>query len=211
MDGIILPKLNFKSDNNPDYHSDDMSDDISNDQTYGVSDDMSDGKSDDQSNDLTDGKSDCKSDDQSDGKSDGKSNDLTDGKLNELSDKLSVDIPIYDGIEPYYMFERRLHKYIETKQNKHIHETILEFLNLIFKSEYKSLKSIKKISKDLIPSSKKFVNILKSDNLYVETFKIRYNQNIPTEKMINKLLEKISYRFVEKNNGKSIYYDVKPF
>jgi hypothetical protein len=116
--------------------------------------------------------------------------------------------PVYDGEEPYFMFKRRFDKYIENK-HKHKHEKIIEFLNKLFSTKYTNLRTIKKITLDMMPTSDEFVDLMNSDSKNSEMFKIRYNKTIPVHKMINNLLNKINYSFVEKDNGKEIFYSIK--
>jgi len=118
--------------------------------------------------------------------------------------------PVYDGVEPYFIFQRRWEAFCQSKQSKHIHELMLDFLNKLFCTNYKSLRSIKKITTDMIPTPKKFTDMMMSDRDYIETFKIRYSQNIPTIKMLNNLLAKVSYSMVEVDKGKKLHYVIKP-
>lgn len=118
--------------------------------------------------------------------------------------------PVYDGVEPYFLFKRRWDAFIQSKQCKRVHVTILEFLNKLLCTKYTSLRSIKKITFDMIPTPKKFTDMMTSDRDYIETFKIKYSQSIPTSKMIDNLLGKVNYSLVEVDTGKELYYAVKP-
>ena len=118
--------------------------------------------------------------------------------------------PVYDGVEPYFIFKRKWDAFFQNKQNKHIHITILKFLNKLLCTNYMSLISIKKITFDMIPTSKKFTDLMTSDQDYVETFKIKYKQNIPSVKMIDNLLAKVNFSLIEVDNGNEIYYSIKP-
>jgi hypothetical protein len=118
--------------------------------------------------------------------------------------------PVYDGVEPYFIFKRKWDAFFQNKQNKHIHITILKFLNKLLCTNYMSLISIKKIPFDMIPTSKKFTDLMTSDQDYVETFKIKYKQNIPSVKMIDNLLAKVNFSLIEVDNGNEIYYSIKP-
>ena len=120
------------------------------------------------------------------------------------------DIPVYDGIEPYFMFKRRFDMFIHTKCCKRIYELILEFLNKLLCTKYTNLRSIKKITFDMIPSSKKFTDMILFNQEYIDTFKIIYNEYIPTSMMINNLLGKVNYSLVEVNIKNELYYTVKP-
>jgi hypothetical protein len=119
--------------------------------------------------------------------------------------------PVYDGIEPYFMFKRRWDNFIQNKESKRIYVKILEFLNRLFSAKYTNLKSIKKITLDLIPTPKKFIDIMtSSDQNYVQIFKIRYSQSIPTFKMLDNLLAKVNFSLVMVDTGKELYYSIKP-
>lgn len=134
----------------------------------------------------------------------------TEDQIYKNSDNGDVsDIPVYDGIEPYFIFKRRWDEFILNK-NKHIHIKILEFLNKLLNTKYTNLISIKKITYDMIPCPKKFSQILTSDQDYVSTFRIRHGSTIPTVKMLANLLSKINFSFVEVDTGKELYYTVKP-
>lgn len=122
---------------------------------------------------------------------------------------MSLGPPVYDGEEPMYLFNRRMEQYMQNTHNKQLHETILEFLNKLLCTKYTSLRSIKKITYDAIPSSKKFTNMMESDRNYIEMFRIKYNHTLSTSKMINNILAKIGYSLSEVDTGKELYYAVK--
>ncbi len=119
--------------------------------------------------------------------------------------------PVYDGIEPYYIFRRKWEAYIQGKQNKKLHTSILLFLNQLFGTKYNSLVEMKKISFDMIPPSKKFLELITENAEYDNIFKINQNKNIPTSKLIDSLLNRLNFSFVKINNDKQAYYSVKTY
>lgn len=117
--------------------------------------------------------------------------------------------PVYDGDEPYYLFKRRWDVYMDNKINNTLRKYILEFINSLFDTEYTSLISIKKIDEKDIPASKYVVDLIKEDPNYSNLFKIRYNTNMPSPKIINSLLNKLGFSFVKVTSKKESYYRVK--
>lgn len=117
--------------------------------------------------------------------------------------------PVYDGEEPYYLFNRRWEKYMSNKLNKSLHTNILNFINALFETEYNNLISIKKIKEEDIPISKYVVDLIKEDDIYRKAFNIKYNQNIPSHKIINRILNKINFSFVKIENKNGNYYCIK--
>lgn len=145
------------------------------------------------------------------------SEDELDKSKNKLKSKVLIDNeysnvsepPVYDGVEPYFIFKRKWDAFLQSKQNKRIHVMILEFLNRLLNTKYTSLRSIKKITFDMIPTPKKFIDMMTSDRDYIETFKIKYSQNIPTIKMIDNLLAKVNFSLIEIDTGKQLHYAIK--
>ena len=119
------------------------------------------------------------------------------------------DLPIYDGIEDYYKFRRRWDKYIQNKRKKSKYDNILKFINLLFNTDYKSLAKMKKITYDMIPSTKKIAEIMSDNPDMEDSLKLRCNEAVPTSKLIDTLLSRINFSFVEIDNGKEIYFSVK--
>jgi len=117
--------------------------------------------------------------------------------------------PVYDGVEPYYIYKRRLDLYLNNKMNRPLHTQILNFINILFDSEYTSLISIKKIEATKIPISKYIVDLIKEDENFKKLFKIRCSENIPSDKMIDSLLNKVNFSFVKIESKKGDYYCVK--
>lgn len=120
-------------------------------------------------------------------------------------------IPIYDGIEPYYKFKRRWDLYIYEKNKKGKNAEILNFLNKLFKTEYKNLMEINKITYDMIPNSKTLYNVMSNNPELIKSFKLKNKRIISVVKLINIILNKINFSFIEIDDGKEIYFAVKPF
>lgn len=117
--------------------------------------------------------------------------------------------PVYDGIEPYYLFKRRWDSYMNNKLNHTLRKNILEFINSLFDTEYTNLISIKRIDEKDIPASRYIVDLIKEDPNYRKLFKIRCSTNISSPKMINSLLNKIEFSFVKMETNNGNYYCVK--
>lgn len=115
---------------------------------------------------------------------------------------------------PYYITRRKINEYIQKKENYKMHSNIIFILNKIFKTKFTSLSEMKKITFDKIPSPQKFSKIMRSYPNLDDEFNIRHTSKyniIPTHKMINAILNKIKYSFVEIETDTEIYYTVKPY
>lgn len=125
-------------------------------------------------------------------------------------DQIDLNIfPTYNGIEPYYLFKRRLDGYMNKKLKHDLHSNILCFLNLLFETDYKNLISIKKIKEQNIPSSDYVIDTIKTNKNFKDNFKIKYNRNVPADKLLDRLLNKIGFSFAKKIDGHNTYYFVK--
>jgi hypothetical protein len=146
---------------------------------------------------------------------DDKSSDFEDVEelIDDLEESTKTTIldmpPVYDGVEPYFMFKRRWDAYHQKKINGKLHTHVLNFLNELFDAEYKSLISIKKIKADDMPPPKQVVDVINNNTDFKNNFKIKYSQNIPSYKMINSLLNKVDFSFVESKTKRYTYYSVK--
>ena len=144
--------------------------------------------------------------------------------------------PVYDGIEPYYIFRRRWDAYIQKSQNKTTYDNILKFLNETMNTNYKSLIAMKKIDKSTLPSFKKILELITQNSKYETLFRYminsKQNNMVPLDsskdeskasltshrdvrvlpnKIINRLLNNIGFSLIEIKNKKEIYYTVKSY
>jgi hypothetical protein len=152
------------------------------------------------SNDSCDPDNSCDSDD---------SNDSTEDKHDP--DHPDDTPPVYDGVEPYYIFSRKWNTYVEKMRTKKIHNYILSFMNKLLSGDYKSLLEMKMITYDKIPSSKKLSGLIKQEPEYEKILKMKYDKNIPVVKVIDMLMSRINFSFVEFETKKETYYSVKPY
>lgn len=131
------------------------------------------------------------------------------------SSGLMVSSPVYDGIEPYYLFRRRINAYLQTLRYKSTHENILNLLNESMCTNYKCLLEIKKINKKKIPSCEKLLEIASRNSKYdvligimKESEKNKINQSC---QLINKLLNTIKFSLLEIPIGKETYCTIKSY
>ena len=127
----------------------------------------------------------------------------------DLANKINDEPPVYDGEEPYYIFKRKWDAYLDNKITGTLHTHILSYMNSLFETEYTSLISIKKIEEKDIPLNRYAVDLIKEDTNYKKLFKIKYSLNVPTHKIIDRLLNTVNLSFVKINNKNGNYYCVK--
>lgn len=131
----------------------------------------------------------------------------TNTKTNNVVDDLTP--PVYNGEEEYYMFMRRWDAYTQRTADKQLHTNILKLINQLFKTDFKTLLEIKKLDEKTFPSSQKMVNAIESNEEYKKLFKIMYNKDIPTPKMLDSLLNKVKFSLVKVLGKKKDHYCVK--
>lgn len=118
------------------------------------------------------------------------------------------EMPIYDGEEPYYLFKRKFDLYEQKRDKLVLHKLILRFLNELFNTEFTSITKMKIITYDMIPSTASFIEKLKSDETYKDVFRIR-TEDKTVYKLIDTLLSRIDFSFVEVETSKQMHYTVK--
>jgi len=137
---------------------------------------------------------------------------IDDNNDDNIYDNIDDKPPIYDGEEDLYLFNRKWEIYLKKKTISKKYNSILKFLNLLFNKKFTKLSDIKEIKKENIPDQKKFVKLMLKHPEISEQFNINYsNTNYTTIKLIDKLLSKIKYSFVEIKKDNKIYYSVKIF
>lgn len=123
----------------------------------------------------------------------------------------NTDPPFYDGSEPYYIFRRKCNLYLQRKKYNNIYVRILIFINKLLDTNYKNLLSIVKIEASTIPSYKKALQLLSQEETLYRMFETAMDLPISTHKLINIILNKIDFSFIETIDNGIIYYNVKPY
>ena len=122
---------------------------------------------------------------------------------------IDKSVPVYDGVEEYYLFVRRWDAYTRRITDKQLYDNILNFINQLFSTEFKCLLEIKKLDEKLFPHPQKIVDIIQLNENFKRLFRIKYNQNIPTPKMLNSLLNKVKLSLIRIEGEKKTYYYIK--
>lgn len=116
------------------------------------------------------------------------------------------NVPQYDPSEPYYIYRRKLEQYFISQQSKYVSDT-LDFLNLLFDSDYQHLTDMKKITS--IPSFERVIDIIDKHKSLCERLRIKKKDEISdTLILINYLLKKSGFCLV-KYGEKMQFYRIK--
>jgi len=144
-------------------------------------------------------------------------NDNDDSSENEINDtteqSIDIDPPVYDDKEPYFIFRRKWDYYVQNKLSRNRHTKILSFMNDLLKTNVKSLIMIKNIDPATLPSTQDFIDLMaSSDKDYGKAINLRIDisQENTTISLINALLSRVDYSFVEVHIKKKILYTIKP-
>jgi len=116
--------------------------------------------------------------------------------------------PVYDGIEPLYIFRRKMMDYLEVQKYDRLSDT-LKLINLILNTEYKYVMDMKRVTN--LPPKKKVVGILDDNSELVRKLGLTADtDNVSC--YINNMLNRIGFSFMEYNGTDgNKYYMVKTF
>lgn len=121
-------------------------------------------------------------------------------KKEDLKIKKQMKAPVYDGVEPYYKFQRRWTEYIASLGDD-MDDLGLQFLNEAFNTSFTSITSVRGIKQNQIPTIQTLIDMFEGTDDYKKKFKIRCNKNMEPLNVINNLLKKINYSFIKTNQG----------
>jgi len=113
------------------------------------------------------------------------------------------NVPQYNPDEPYYIYRRKLEQYFMSQQSKYVSDT-LDFLNLLFDSDYQHLTDIKKITS--IPPFERVIDIIDKHKSLCERLRIKKKDEISdTLILINSLLKKSGFCLVKYGEKMQFY------
>lgn len=116
--------------------------------------------------------------------------------------------PVYDGVEPLYIFRRKMMDYLESQKSDRLSDT-LKLLNLILNTEYKYVMDMKRVIN--LPTKKQVVRILDENEELVKKLGLSMDaDNVPH--YLNNMLNRLGFSFMEYNGiDGNKFYTVKTF
>lgn len=116
--------------------------------------------------------------------------------------------PVYDGVEPLYIFRRKMMDYLETQKFDRLSDT-LKLINLILNTEYKYVMDMKRVTN--LPTKKQVVQILDENEELVKKLGLSMDM-MDVAHYINNMLNRLGFSFMEYNGvDGNKYYMVKTY